>query len=285
MKTILSFILLLSGTTLFAQSPDKLHFQLNEANNMMVDASLNGRDSLKLMFHLAESEVSLTEAAVARLDSIKLQDGGTANTWGGTHSIKAATNQQLQIGKWQWDSLMIFVDRLSGPGSDGKFGPRLFGDHLIELDFTHQLLILHPQAPDALADYASIPIEMDGNLMFVEVQSRLGDSLLTHRFMLHSGYGGGLLFDDAFAEQHQLGEQLTIIKEQKLKDSFGNVLTTKQAIMPGIGIAGLEMEEVLVGFFEGEIKRQSISVMGMEVLRHFDLIIDPKAATLYLRKG
>lgn len=285
MKSILSLILLLWSATLLAQSPDTLHFQFNEVNNMIVDATLNGRDSLKLMFHLAESEVSLTEAAVGRLDSIKLQDGGTANTWGGTHSIKAAIDQQLQIGNWQWDSLMIFVDRLSGPGSDGKFGPSLFGDRLIEVDFTHQLLILHPQAPDDLTDYASIPIEMDGTLMFVEVESRVADSLLRHRFLLHSGYGGGLLFDDAFADTYALGTKLSIIKEQQLKDSFGNVLTTKQAVLPEVLLGGIAIEEVPAGFFEGEIKRQSISVMGMEVIRHFDLIIDRKSSTLYVRRG
>ena len=50
--------------------------------------------------------------------------------------------------------------------------------------------------------------------------------------MIHSGYGGSILYDDNFSAENSLGEQIKIIDEKELKDSYGNVLKTKKGILP-----------------------------------------------------
>ena len=67
--------------------------------------------------------------------------------------------------------------------------------------------------------------------MFLEGIIKIGEVGYKNRFLIHSGYGGTLLFDNEFVEANNLGTQLEIIDEKVLKDSYGNSLKTKKAIL------------------------------------------------------
>lgn len=263
--------------------PDTIPFRLSKANNIIVEAVLNEQDTLQLMFHLANGNVNLTEKAVQKLKSISMDHNTSANSWGGQGEVQYSLSNSVQIGAKRIDSLIVWQDRLSGPETDGKFGPDFFDNQIIEIDFDHSYLVIHNQLPNMLSSYRPVSIQFDRNMMFVEAHSLIKGEGFSHQLLLHSGFGGGVLLDDAFVKRHQIGEKLEITSEKTLKDSFGNVIKTKEAILPSLSLGGLKLEAVPVGFFEGTIGRQQMSIVGGDVIKRFNFMIDLQNGELYLQ--
>ncbi|MEM6348592.1 MAG: hypothetical protein AAF927_32210 [Bacteroidota bacterium] len=263
--------------------PDTIPFRLSESNNIIVETILNGQDTLQMMFHLANSHINITEEAVKKLTSISLDGSVTANSWGGNGQSNYSLNNSVQIGDKRIDSLVVWQDRHSGPGTDGKFGPDFFDNQIVEIDFDQRYMVIHSQLPQKAAEFETVPLDFDHSLMFVEASSMIQDKAYQHKLLLHTGYAGGILLDDAFVNQYQIGEKLEIVSEKELKDSYGNIIKTKEAILPSLILGNSTLEAVPVGFFEGTIGRQRMSIVGADVIKRFNLILDLQRGELYLQ--
>lgn len=290
MKNLLLALLLGSSCQLPAQDttavlPDTIPFVLTEHNNMIVQTVLNGADTLDLMFHTAISSVSITTEALEKARSLHIDQSTEVQSWGGKSEAGYSENNRLQIGSFVWDSLSIWTSGKSGHYSDGKFGPDLFAGKMVELNFTLSALIVHAQLPLLDEAFQQFPVAFEDGSMFMEGTCRIGTDSFPNRFLIHSGYGGSILLDDAFATANGYGEKLQVTSESELKDSYGNVLKTKQAILPSFTVGGVEFTELPIAFFEGKIGNQKMSVLGGALLKQFDVIFDLKREHLYLRRN
>ena len=258
-------------------------FQLTSHNNISIQAVLNQTDTVDLMFHTAASSVTLTTTAIKNLQKIQWDTEEEVNSWGGNGAARYSKSNELAIGTLQWDSLAIWETTNSGPTTDGKFGPNLFEDYIIEIDFDKSILVLHDTLPKKTEDFVKIALFLEDDFLFLQGESSLTAGNYENKFLIHSGYGGTILFDDKFVADHQLGTQIEIIDEKELKDSYGNVLTTKKGKLPLFTLAETSFEDIPVGFFEGIIGRQQMSVIGGDLLKRFNLIIDRDKEQLYLK--
>ena len=71
--------------------------------------------------------------------------------------------------------------------------------------------------------------------------------------------------------------------ERELRDSLGNVLTTKKVQVPTLRVGSCELEDVPAEFFSGAIGRQKMSVFGCNLLTRFSVFLDVRRGRLYLR--
>ncbi len=261
----------------------EIPFELTESNNISVAATLNGKDGVKLMFHTANRGVVMTDKAVERIKSLTFDKTGNASSWGGKTATRFSTNNNLQIGSFSLNDLSIMKDMLSGVGTDGKFGPDFFENNIIEIDYDRKVLRIHSSLPKIDDDQEKFDIVFENAGMFIEGQLEIEGKKHTARFLVHSGFGGTVLLDDKFVIENQLGAKLPTISEGELRDSFGNVLKTKKVLLPSLRIGRSEFPNVPVGIFDGSIGRQKMCVMGCEILRRFNILIDSKNATIYLK--
>ncbi len=268
--------------TAIAQT-DTIKFHLTDHNNISIEAVFNEADTLNLMFHTAAGDVALIKDATQNLNGIKWDSETTVQSWGGESHARYSASNLVQIGNYKTDSISIWEDERSGPGTDGKFGPDLFGDKIIEIDFDERILILHEKLPIKAEDYEKIPLISENGFMFIEGISTIEDKDYQNRFLIHSGYGGAILYDDQFAKDSRIGEHVEIIKEEELKDSYGNILKTKQGKLPKFIVGDEEFTDIPVGFFEGSIARQQMSVMGGNLLKRFNLIFDAERTHVYMK--
>lgn len=261
--------------------PDTIPFFLNEANNMIIQVVLNQQDTLDLMFHTAQGNINITEEASQKINSISFDQSHPSQSWGGQGTTKYSTQNTIQIGSRTWDKQTIWQDKLSGPTSDGKFGPHLFSDQIVEINYDLKCLVIHSHLPTTTSEYEQDALIFKRDLMFLESTSTIGQHSFGNTLLIHSGYGGAILYDDQFANQHQIGKKLEITSESELKDSYGNILKTKKAILPSFSIGKTQFKDVPVAFFEGSIGRQKISVMGATMLKKFNWMINLQEATIY----
>jgi hypothetical protein len=270
-----------------AQEKDQavyIPFQLTAHNNLSVQAILNGQDTAQLMFHTAANSLTLIEEAVAHFKSLKFN--GTTDSiksWGGSgNSSRLSTGNLLQIGDLKWSDVSIWENKNSGPGTDGKFGIDLFEKKVIEVDFDKKLIVIHTELPAKAKKYEKLKLAFENDCMLIHASCGAGGTMYKNKFLIHTGYSGAVLLDDAFAAENKIGEKVKITGEKKLKDSFGNVITTKKVILPVVKIGKKELHNVPAGFFEGNIGRQKMSVFGGDLLKRFNFIIDAQHTYIYM---
>jgi len=277
------FITILLSCQSETQESTTIPFKLSEHNNIIIEGIFNGQDTADLMFHTAANDISIITEAAENMNTINWGKSEAVKSWGGDGESKMSNNNSLQIGSYQWDSLMVWESTLSAHYTDGKFGPNLFKGKNIEVDFNSKELKIHEFLNPVTEAYQKIPLEFDNGFMFIEGSSLLGKNNLKNKFLIHSGYSGSIMFDDQFANEHKLSEHITIIDEQELKDSQGNILKTKKGKLQQFTLGDIKFDSISVAFFEGAIGRQKMSVLGAELLTQFNFIIDAKREYIYIK--
>jgi len=263
---------------------DTIPFNLTSHNNIAIKAIINEVDTVSLMFHTAANDVSLISEPTKTINSVSWGEKiGGVKSWGGNGSQRTSKNNTLKIGAFQWDSLLIWESQHSGPTTDGKFGPNLFANKFIELNYDLSVMVIHNSIPPEIEDYEKLRIQLENGNMFMEAKSKIGKREILNRYLIHSGYSGTILFDDAFAEANNLSDQIDITEEQELKDSLGNVLKTKKGKLPSFWVGAEELENMPVGFFSGGIGKQKISVVGGGLLKKFNIIFDSARENIYVK--
>jgi len=275
--------ILLSHLAVIGQ--DTIPFQLTSHNNIAIQGVLNGTDTVSLMFHTAAGSVTLIEEATERLSSVKWNAAGEVNSWGGSGDARISEQNTLQLADFSWRDVSIWENTNSGPGTDGKFGPNLFADMVIELDFDHNLLIIYQKLPAKTNSYEKLALKQQDDMLFIKASSSIGGVDYYNDFLIHSGYAGAILYDDQFADSTSIGKQITITGKQELKDSYGNVVKVMKGSLPGFSIGNETLTDVPVGFFEGTIGRQQVSVLGGDLIKRFNLIIDADRSYIYLKSN
>jgi hypothetical protein len=259
-------------------------FILTTQNNIAIKAMINGQDTVTLMFHTAANALTLTEEAINKMKSLHFEGADSVKSWGGANnSSRFSKNNSLQIGEKKWENIPLWEDLNSGHGTGGKFGPEIFENKVIEIDFDHKIIKVSNHLPANARAYERLELNFKDDMMFVSATSKIGNDLLPHTFLIHSGYSGAVLFDDEFTAKNQLDSKLVVISEKELKDAFGNILKTKKAVMQGLILGKTSLADVPVGFFQGAIGRQKMSIIGCDLLKRFNMIISADRTAIYLR--
>lgn len=260
----------------------EIPFQLTRWNNLSVKGRLGDQHAMAFMFHTGVDSVSLTTQAVERA-GLKLANQGDAESWGGRSTLRWGKVPRISIGPITFENLTVFESQKSGHGTDGKFGLPQLGTGYVEINFDQKMLVAHRKLPTKVAQWRHTDIEIQNGLMFVEATLPLGGERIKHKFMLHSGYSGFMLLDDAFIAAHPDVAKLEIIEESQLTDSAGKTLKTQKAKLPKIEMLRYQFESAPVSFFSGGIGRQKMSVLGSDFLKRFNGLFDLKNNRLYLQ--
>jgi Aspartyl protease len=259
-------------------------FTLSKQNNIVVEVQINDSHLLNLMLHTASSDVTLTGEAVRRLGDITLGNDARIQSWGGTSDSHYSTGNRVRIGSLTKDNVTLWESRNSGEGTDGKFGLDFFGDSVVEIDYDAARIVVHDRLPGKARDYVMLDLETENGELFVRGVCLFGEDNRANRFLIHSGYAGGLLLDDAFAASSGIDGRIAITETSHLTDSYGHIIAVKKGVMPGFSLGQLTLSDVPVGFFSGRIGNQDKSVLGGAILKRFNLIFDLGRNTLYIKR-
>jgi hypothetical protein len=285
MRTIILSLLLSFHVATHAQEkPIVIPFEITKYNNLSVPVLLNQKDSVHLMLHTAASSVNLIEESVKKLNSLHFNRTDSVKSWGGSgNTSRFSPGNTLQIGKLTCGQVPIWEDKYSGHGTDGKFGLGLFKDKVIEIDFDKKVIILYTSLPSKTKRYTKLKAAFDNDMLFVQAICNTGHDTVSNRFLIHSGYSGGVLFDDKFAADHKLNEHLQVTDTKEMLDAFGNKLKTRKAILPGFTLGKTTLTNAPASFFEGALGRQKMSFIGGDIIKRFNIIIDANRTFVYIR--
>lgn len=287
MKNIVSFILfasILFGACNYLDAQTQtIPFKLNSSGNILVDATLNDSNKVTLMLHTASNGVTLTQEANAT--SVNWKKETEVTSWGGGAQARFSKKNKLDIAGLSKNKIKIWENKNSGPESVGKFGLNFFKKKYVEIDYDSKQIKLYDEMPDVVTpeSWHQLPIKSQANFLMIDGKFKDDTSTYINQYVIHSGYGGGILIDDQFADTNNIKNIITTTETKELKDSYGNKIVTKVGKLDQLELGGAEIKNVSASFFDGDVTIQKTSILGCEILQQFHIVFDKKRGFVYLK--
>lgn len=247
-------------------------FRITKYNNIIVKTLVNEKDSLDLMFQIAMEDASISPERLKPAKSIIFDKNGISE------------NNTVKIGKKQFRNIRFFDNELTGQEADGKIGTGIFKGKIYKIDYDKKQFVIYDKLPD-VKDYKQVSYTYNKQgQIFLICENLIGNETYETNFLLQSGYPGGLLYNNQFADAKKLNENLKVTGEKTLKNSSGQSITTKQCILPKLTIIDdVILKNVSAGFFTGDIKNQSTSYFGADLIKRFNWIFDAETQIIYIQ--
>lgn len=266
-----AFFMLLSAGFFGTKAQQKIPFRITKQNNIIVKTLVNQKDSLHLMFQIAMKDCAISPARQRKADHIIFNKEEISN------------GNTVQIGKLTLKNVRFFDNELSGNESDGKIGTGLFEGKMFKIDYDNNQFVIYDQKPD-LKDFQPVQTIFDHDAFHISGDNVIdGNRQQEEYFALQSGYSGGILYSNRFAEEKELDTKLKVTGEKTLKNSKGQSLITKQAVLPFFKLGNIVFKDLSVGFFAGDLKTQNVSYFGADMLRRFIWIFDADRKMAYIK--
>lgn len=267
-KSLMLLIVCAMGTLASAQL--RIPFRLTKYNNLILKTVVNQKDSLDLMFQVAMDDGAISPVRVNKVEHIIFdkEDYSASNT--------------VEISGYMWDGISFVDNQYSGLESDGKIGMVLFKDSVLEINYDKEELVSYASMP-SVEGYQSVSIHYRNGAMFIDMLSEIAGQEYMHPFYLQSGYSGGILYDDKFAEENRLKDKLATIDHKELKNSAGKSVITNTAEVTKVSIGNAELEQVRVAYFSGELKNQPFSLFGADMMKRFNWIINADRTRVWIK--
>ncbi|GAE63302.1 hypothetical protein FE904_14785 [Chryseobacterium indologenes] len=266
-----SLLVLLSAAFLGINAQQTIPFRITKSNNIILKTLVNKKDSLDLMFQIAMKDGAISPEKQRKTDHIifnkdEISDGNT-----------------VELGKLSVQNIRFTDNQLAGQGADGKIGTALFEGKSFKIDYDNNQFVVYDTLPD-VKGYQPVPVFYDHDAFYIVADNVVdGHQQQEGYFALQSGYSGGILYSNDFAEEKELDKKLKVIGEKTLKNSAGQSIITKQAILPFFKLGDFVFKNISVGFFAGELKTQNVSYFGADMLRRFVWIFDAERKTAYIK--
>lgn len=247
-------------------------FRITKYNNVIVKTLVNDKDSLDLMFQIAMVDASISPERIRPAKSLTFDKNGISE------------NNSVKIGKKEFKNIRFVDNELTGQEADGKIGTGIFTGKTYKIDYDNNQFVIYDQLPD-VKDYKQVSFTYNKQgQIFLACQNLINNESYETNFLLQSGYPGGLLYSNQFADSKKLNEKLKITGEKTLKNSAGQSISTKQGILPTLMIIDdIALQNVSAGFFTGEIKNQNKSYFGADLIRRFNWIFDAETQIIYIK--
>ena len=258
-------------------------FELTEYNNIKFKTILNGTDTLNLKFDSGTTGLLLTHEAIREktnlLKNNNIEDSITHNY------VKLKTHAYLEIGNLKWEGLEVYPVQNSGQGTDGRFGWDLFKNRIISIDYDNNLFIVHTSLPN-VKNYTKTKLEKVKTLFCLNGVIKVNNNSYSSRFLFDTGYQRALLLDSVILAEQSFPKDLRVIKTNQLRNGAGDIFITKVIEIPTLKTSG----QTISNFPTQVLNRENPAgfkthILGNELLKRFNTVIDFKRNTIYLKKN
>ncbi len=298
------FLLFFATVSLYSQSKfsfeeskdtkDKVHFQLVKGL-MIVPVEING---VELSFLLDTGVEKTILFSLENRDSLELFDVVPVQLRGlGQGQIMTAyrsANNHVQIGKAVNNNLSVYLvfdqnNNISlqlGIPVHGIIGHDFFKDFVVEVNYEREFIKFHePSEYDRNPKkWESLPLQFFNAKPYLETQAMFGHNLLNTTLLIDTGASDALWFfpNDSIS-----------VPQKNFVDFLGAGLSGhiygRRGKIPSFSIGKFTFKNITAAFPDslavGDFKEFTLKdgLIGAEILRRFDLVIDYPKSRLLLR--
>jgi predicted aspartyl protease len=251
-----------------------------------VTASVNGSKPLWLMFDTGASILCLRPSAAGKGAKVTL-DGASVNAaFGGTATQKLSGDNRLEIAGLTWDhEALLSLEKQAGDSSDGILGYNAFEDKVVEIDYDRNVMVVRDAPPASLDGYARLPMGFERGLFSIETRFNTGQKVDSGRFIIDTGATAGLQVRQDFAKEHGLYGTMKKIGSSVSRGVGRSSVRNEIVRLPELAFGPFALRDVPIHLEEptDEASVSSGSLLGMDVLKRFNTILDYPANVAYLK--
>jgi hypothetical protein len=272
-------------TKYFSKRPithDTIPFQLTKTSNANFPVILNGKDTLILMFDSNTGQLTLKQDAIINKTSLLPKNGENDQY----NFRNLPSKNTVQMGGLKWQNQQISTTRLSGHGTDGRFGWDFFDGRVIEIDYEKEVFIVHSLLPDIPEGYSEFKMTFTRDFFHIEGDLVINGKRIKSRFLVDSGYNRAILLDPNLMEMNGFPEDIEVYKTLELRNGQGEVFVTKIFKSDKIVFNQLELENIPTQILPENLPNPSgmyTHTLGNELLKRFNTIIDLQNNVMYLK--
>ena len=261
---------------------DTIHFELTERHSVKIPVLLNGKDSLNLMFDSNTSRLTLKEDAIIEKTDL------LANQKGNEHYDfrRLPSENSLQIGNLTWENQQIFPTKLSGHGTDGRFGWDLFDGRIVEIDYENELFIVHSSLTEIPKGFSKFDMTFTRGYFHIEGEIVVAGKKIKTKFLVDSGYNRAILLDPILMKKQGFPDEIEVFKTNELRNGQGRVFKVRIFNSDKICFDGMVLKKVPTQILPEELPNPSgmlTHTLGNELLKRFNMILDFQNNHIYLK--
>ena len=250
-------------------------FYLTEFNNISVNAVLNKKDSIKLMFDTGSVDFYLTKDAIKKY----------LNPKGLKLTMKDISDNNFNISNLNWQHQQIYPIETTAQGNDGMFGWNAFDGKILEIDYDKNIMIAYSKLPKIGKEFEKFPMELMKEHFCIYVDLENNGKKHKTRFLFDSGYQRAIMLDNDILNENNLKiEEFKLIKETKMYNSQNEEIPVRTVLLPKLHFGKYVLQSVpaQINSFNKPTGFKT-NFLGNEVLKRFNAILDFKNNAVYLK--
>ena len=252
---------------------DTVPFTLGDNDKIYVQGRVNGGPFLNLQLDLGAggSVIKNTSAPKANMTF----DGTTVlRNSDGTNEVRASSRNRLEIGGLVWRDVPFAVARNMTHREDAIVGNSLFRDKVVAIDYRRMTLVVHAARPSIGSEWRRQEMYLDGGTVpFTRGVLTVGDQSAAGWFMLDTGAYTSILNSPRLFKTTKIAGALC-----RLLGPLAGSPNPVSVTIAGETVSGINYS---TRPYDGD--PSSLGLLGNDVLKRFDLILDNRAGVVFLR--
>jgi predicted aspartyl protease len=266
-------------------TPDTIPFT-RQNERIHVTARINDSEPLELMFDTGADIVALRPSALSKGAKIALDGSGLNYGFGGATMRQTSRDNRLQVAGLTWDhEPILYFDQQGNESSDGILGYNVFDGKVVEIDYDHSVMIIHDSVPAKADRYAKFPMRFDGALPTVETTINTGRKKYQGWFIIDTGATASLQLKQDFAKAHSLYGAMETIGSSTSRGVGSGKVRNEVVLLPELAFGAFILHNVPTHLEvpSAEVSVSSGCLLGMDVLKRFNTILDYQRNEVYLK--
>ena len=243
---------------------DTIPFTLTKEEAIHVRSLVNDTDTLDLHFDISSFNFRLTKAFLEKKKDYKVT--------------------KLQMGSLVWNNPDVGSTQLTATGMDGRFGWNIFENKVVEIDYDHNVLIIHSSLPKKPKGYNRSKLAFQRSYPCIYATISINGKNYSGYYLLDTGSGADILLDSAWRSTQSFPTDLTPIKTITVHDARGIAYETKIVSSPLITLNGLPLTNIPTHLLPGRNPAGfTVNLLGNHLLKQFNTLLDFKHDYIYLK--
>lgn len=263
---------------------DTIPFTLESDHYIHIKGKVNNSETLDFIFDTGASTCVLNEKG---LKKVKLDlDGQSDNEGSSGFTVEqTSSSNHLEISALNWKNLSFtYIDYKGSINTDGVIGYNIFEDKVVEIDYDKSIIIIHSEIPTNTSEYAKSQLKHDLNGTFFQATLNNGKNNFTGWYLLDTGGSLTVLVGGDYATKNNLYGTMKNIGKGNSTGNGKGFFESEVVELPILKILNFSIPNVPIHLAASDKNFYGESgIIGNNVLKRFNVIIDYPNANLYLK--
>ncbi|WP_306354142.1 hypothetical protein [Flavobacterium sp. '19STA2R22 D10 B1'] len=263
---------------------DTIPFTLTSFNAIHVQSIVNSTDTLNLHFDVGSFDFRFTKDAILKKTKLLSNQpdalaGKVVPNYNNLNKVHT-----VQMGSLIFTNPEIVPTGVTAREMDGRFGWNLFEGKQVEIDYDHNVLIVHSKLPKKLKGYTKSKLDFIQSFVCMTGTFDIENKKYEGKFLVDTGSDQAIILDSTWMAKQNFPKNLKLIKTSVLSDPRGVKYETKIVEAPAFQMENLMLTNIptyLLG--SNNPTRFEINFLGNDLLKRFNIIIDFKEDYIYLK--